>query len=154
MLLSVKKSGIAETGILECYHVLDRNERHDNDDDEKGSRTYPSRTSAGAAFANGEKHPELTRPLILLWGMINIPNWYMDWVLTCAQYELLMCDAPIVVYDKADTEQKTHTAKEMEDLKRKWEEKRKEQEMKGQRLSLNDFIVNGINAIPQDTKQE
>ena len=52
--------------------------------------------------------------------MINIPNWYMDWVLTCAQYELLMCDAPIVVYDKADTEQKTHTAKEMEDLKRKW----------------------------------
>ena len=48
--------------------------------------------------------------------MINIPNWYMDWVLTCAQYELLMCDAPIVVYDKADTEQKTHTAKEMEDL--------------------------------------
>lgn len=38
--------------------------------------------------------------------MINIPNWYMDWVLTCAQYELLMCDAPIVVYDKADTEQK------------------------------------------------
>lgn len=85
----------------------------------------------------------------------------MDWVLTCAQYELLMCDAPIVVYDKADTEQKTHTAKEMEDLKRKWEEKRKEREekrkereMKGQRLSLNDFIVNGINAIPQDTKQE
>ena len=86
--------------------------------------------------------------------MINIPNWYMDWVLTCAQYELLMCDAPIVVYDKADTEQKTHTAKEMEDLKRKWEVKRKEREMKGQRLSLNDFIVNGINAIPQDTKQE
>nr|DAW96502.1 MAG TPA: hypothetical protein [Bacteriophage sp.] len=86
--------------------------------------------------------------------MVNIPNWYMDWVLTCAQYELFMCDAPIVVYDKADTEQKTHTAKEMEDLKRKWEEKRKEQEMKGQRISLNDFIVNGINAIPKDTKQE
>ena len=56
--------------------------------------------------------------------------------------------------DKADTEQKTHTAKEMEDLKRKWEEKRKEREMKGQRISLNDFIVNGINAIPKDTKQE
>ena len=68
--------------------------------------------------------------------------------------EKLGYNAPIVVYDKADTEQKTHTAKEMEDLKRKWEEKRKEREMKGQRISLNDFIVNGINAIPKDTKQE
>lgn len=86
--------------------------------------------------------------------MINIPNWYMDWVLTCAQYELLMCDAPIVVYDNDNnTGQKEHTAKEMEDLKRKWEEKRKEQEMKGQRISLNDFMVNGINAIKKGAKQ-
>ena len=80
------------------------------------------KTSAGAAFANGEKHPELTRPLILLWGMINIPNWYMDWVLTCAQYELFMCDAPIVVYDNDNnTGQKEHTAKEMVDLKTRTE---------------------------------
>ena len=85
--------------------------------------------------------------------MINIPNWYMDWVLTCAQYELLMCDAPIVVYDKVDAEKKTHTAKEMEELKRTGEAKRKEQEMKGQRVSLNDFMVNGVNAIKKDTKQ-
>lgn len=87
--------------------------------------------------------------------MVNIPNWYMDWVLTCAQYELLMCDAPIVVYDRTDSKgQKTHTAKEMEDLKRKWEAKRKEREEKGKRISLNDFIANGINAIKKDTKQE
>ncbi len=86
--------------------------------------------------------------------MINIPNWYMDWVLTCAQYELFMCDAPIVVYDNDNnTGQKEHTAKEMEDLKRKWDEKRKEQEMKGQRISLNDFMVNGINAIKKGAKQ-
>ena len=86
--------------------------------------------------------------------MINIPNWYMDWVLTCAQYELFMCDAPIVVYDNDNnTGQKEHTSKEMEDLKRKWEEKRKEREMKGQRISLNDFMVNGINAIKKGAKQ-
>lgn len=86
--------------------------------------------------------------------MINIPNWYMDWVLTCAQYELFMCDAPIVVYDNDNnTGQKEHTANEMEDLKRKWEAKRKEQEMKGQRISLNDFMVNGVNAIKKDTKK-
>nr|DAY52458.1 MAG TPA: hypothetical protein [Caudoviricetes sp.] len=86
--------------------------------------------------------------------MVNIPNWYMDWVFTCAQYELLMCDAPIVVYDNDNnTGQKEHTAKEMEDLKRKWEAKRKEQEMKGQRISLNDFMVNGVNAIKKDTKK-
>ena len=86
--------------------------------------------------------------------MINIPNWYMDWVLTCAQYELFMCDAPIVVYDNDNnTGQKEHTAIEMEDLNRKWEEKRKEQEMKGQRISLNDFMVNGINAIKKGAKQ-
>ena len=60
----------------------------------------------------------------------------------------------IVVYDNDNnTGQKEHTAKEMEDLKRKWEAKRKEQEMKGQRISLNDFMVNGVNAIKKDTKK-
>lgn len=152
-LLLVKKSGISETSILEHYHVLDRNEGHSDDDDEKGSRSYPSRTSAGAAFANGEKHPELTRPLVLFWGMVNIPNWYMDWVLTNALYELLICDAPIVVYNNDDkTDKGMHTSKEMKELTRKWEAKRKEQEAKGQRISLNDFIVNGVNAIKKDTK--
>lgn len=45
-----------------------------------------------------------------------------------------------------------HTSKEMKELTKKWEAKRKEQEAKGQRISLNDFIVNGVNAIKKDTK--
>ena len=85
-----KKSGLADTGILDEYHISDRDEGHDNDDDEEGSRTYPSRTSAGASFSYGEKHPELTQPLVLFWGLLTIPNWYMDWVLSNAKLELLM----------------------------------------------------------------
>lgn len=78
----------------------------------------------------------------------------MDWVLTNALYELLICDAPIVVYNNDDKADKgMHTSKEMKELTRKWEAKRKEQEAKGQRISLNDFIVNGVNAIKKDTKQ-
>lgn len=77
----------------------------------------------------------------------------MDWVLTNALYELLICDAPIVVYNNDDkTDKGMHTSKEMKELTRKWEAKRKEQEAKGQRISLNDFIVNGVNAIKKETK--
>lgn len=77
----------------------------------------------------------------------------MDWVLTYAQYELLVCDAPVVVYDNVDNvEGKAHTAKEMEEMKKNWEAKRKEREEKGQRISLNDFMANGINAIRKNTK--
>ena len=40
----------------------------------------------------------------------------MDYVLTNAQYELLMCDAPFVSYKHEDTEggEKKHTAKELQ----------------------------------------
>lgn len=78
----------------------------------------------------------------------------MDYVLTNAQYELLMCDAPFVSYNHEDTEggEKKHTAKEMQELTRRWEEKRKAQEAKGQKVSLNDFLANGVDALKRNTK--
>lgn len=75
----------------------------------------------------------------------------MDYVLTNAQYELLMCDAPFVSY-KNEGGEKKHTAKEMQELTRRWEEKRKAQEAKGQKVSLNDFLVNGVDALKRNTK--
>jgi hypothetical protein len=65
-----------------------------------------------------------------------------------------MCDAPFVSYKNEDTEggENKHTAKEMQELTRRWEEKRKAQEAKGQKVSLNDFLVNGVDALKRNTK--
>lgn len=71
----------------------------------------------------------------------------MDWVLTNAQYELLIYDCPLVMYKKSDTHDSKHTAKEMAELTRHWEERKKSQEEKGQKVSLNDFLINGVNAL-------
>lgn len=88
-----------------------------------------------------------------MWGLVNIPNWYMDCVLTNAQYELFLCDSPLVVYDRPDRE-KRHTAKEMDELKKKWEEKRRRREEQGQRFSLNDFLRKGAEALPTNKDTE
>lgn len=61
----------------------------------------------------------------------------MDWVLTNALYELLICDAPIVVYNNDDkTDKGMHTSKEMKELTRKWEAKRKERRLKDKEYLL------------------
>lgn len=81
----------------------------------------------------------------------------MDWVLTNAQLELLICDQPIIVYKKSKGEVK-HTRREMDDAMRKWEEKRKKQGKStdfkaGEKVNLNDFLRTGMDAF-KHTKTE
>lgn len=74
----------------------------------------------------------------------------MDWGISNAKYELLVCDSPLIVYDhKKDNggRDKTPTKKDMDDLVRKWEAKKAEDETKGIKVSLNDFINNGVEAL-------
>lgn len=87
---------------------------------------------------------------MLFWGLVSIPNWYMDCVLTNAQYELLMCDAPIIVYSKdKEGKDRKHTRKEMDDLVKRWNEKKKREEETGTRVNLNDFLRRGEDAITE-----
>lgn len=82
----------------------------------------------------------------------------MDWVLTNAQLELLICDQPLIVYKKSKDETK-HTKKEMNEVMRKWEEKRKQQGKStdfttGSKVNLNDFLRTGMDAFKNNTKTE
>ena len=43
----IKKSGCGSGGLLDKYHITDRNEGDDNEDESGGSRSYPSRTFGG-----------------------------------------------------------------------------------------------------------
>ena len=82
----------------------------------------------------------------------------MDWVLTNAQLELLICDQPLIVYKKSKDETK-HTKKEMNEVMRKWEEKRRQQGKStdfttGSKVNLNDFLRTGMDAFKNNTKIE
>lgn len=75
----------------------------------------------------------------------------MDWVLSNAHLELLICDQPIISYKK-QKEKKDHTKKEMDDMMAKWEAKRKAQgkstDFKTEgKTSLNDFLRTGMDAF-------
>lgn len=71
----------------------------------------------------------------------------MDWVLTNAQYELLLCDAPVIIYDRGDDTPKEHSKKEMDDLVSKWKEKKKKEKELGIQVNFNDFLRRGADAI-------
>lgn len=71
----------------------------------------------------------------------------MDWVLTNAQYELLLCDAPVIIYNRDDDTPKEHCKKEMDDLVARWNEKKKKEKEQGIQVNLNDFLRRGIDAI-------
>lgn len=80
----------------------------------------------------------------------------MDWVLSNAQLELLICDQPLIVYKKSKDEKK-HTKKEMDDVMKKWEEKRKAKGKStdfrtGEKVNLNDFLRTGMDAFNTKTK--
>jgi hypothetical protein len=88
---------------------------------------------------------------VLFCGLLTIPNWYMDWVLSNAHLELLICDQPIISYKK-QKDKKEHTKKEMDDIMAKWEAKRKAQGKStdfkaGEKTSLNDFLRTGMDAF-------
>ena len=83
----------------------------------------------------------------------------MDWVISNAQLELLICDQPLIVYDKAKNGEAKHTKREMEDAMKKWEEKRRLQGKSldftaGTKANLNDFMRTGMDAFKNNTKTE
>lgn len=88
---------------------------------------------------------------MLFWGLLTIPNWYMDWVLTNAQFELLISDQPIISY-RRQKGKGNHSKKEMDDMMAKWKAKREEQgkgtDFKvGEKINLNDFLRTGMDAF-------
>lgn len=113
---------------MHSYHISDRDEGHDNDDDEGGSKAFPSRETWGAAWSIGEKHPSLTEPLILFFGLWRIPMWGYYWQYTLAQIELLSVDGPLISYNRKNRtkDNKSAPAVRAEDVNRKvkeWQEK-------------------------------
>lgn len=86
------------TAVLRDYHVTDRGKGYTDDDEDEGSRTYPSRTQYGAAFASAEKRQWLVAPRYFLFGLARVPMWEYMWGHTKAQIELMTADAPFVAY--------------------------------------------------------
>lgn len=61
-------------------------------------------------------------------------------MLTIAQIELLARDVPIVTYKR---EKKGHTKREMDELSRRWKEKKERERQEGKKFNLNDFMRTG-----------
>lgn len=81
----------------------------------------------------GEKHPELTRGLRLLGGLIYLPMYAYYDGFTCAQIELLTSDAPMVDYNsdkkgkkgrrnsrRGSTEPPRPSKRRVDEVTRKW----------------------------------
>lgn len=68
--------------------------------------------------------------------------WGYRQVYTIAQIELMTCDVPLVVYNRKKDKNK-HTRKEMEDLTRRWKEKKNRELESGTRFNLNNFLITG-----------
>ena len=134
-----KKNSIVS--ILTAYHISDRNDGCDDDDDEKRSRSYPSRTSWGGAFSLAEKFPFLFERR---YGIAAYDYW---WGYSSAQIDLMTVDQPLVVYPKDSSTPKKHTKKEMDDMYDRWEAKRNGSTMAGKKISLGDYLNNKFNKI-------
>lgn len=134
-----KKNSIS--AILTGYHISDRNDGCDDDDDEERSKCYPSRTSWGAAYSIGEKFP------FLLERRFGIKAYDYWWGYSAAQVDLMMADQPLVVYPKSDNDKpKEVSQKSMDNLYERWAAKRKETGgiKKGEKISLSDYLNNKI----------
>lgn len=120
------------------YHITDRDGVGDDDDeqDDEGSQSWPSRTTWGSIFSLGEKHPSL---LATYWGVRQYNYW---WGYTSAQIDLMLIDQPFVSYKKKDAK---HSKKEMDELREAWEKKRAGRSYAGKKVSLNDFLTSGFN---------
>lgn len=128
---SEKKNSVG--GVYAAYHIDDRDERPDDDDDEEGTRSYPSRTTWGAAYSLAEKYPFLFERR---YGVKAYDYWNGY---TIAQINLMVADQPLVVYPKSKKEKATK--KKMDDAYDRWAARKKgEQSMLGQKVSLKDFL--------------
>ena len=112
------------------YHISERDEGFETEHEEGGSRSYPARTAFGEAWTIGEKHPNLVASRSFLFGLVVVPMYEYRCVLSCAQIELLTVDKPVVNYGSGKKykggKPKRPTRKDVEEAKRKWEEKYKD----------------------------
>ena len=131
--MQVKKNTIRS--ILTHYHIIDRDNRPTDDDEESGSTSYPSRTTWGAGYSLAEKYNFLFERKFFIRAF---DYW---WGYTSAQIDLMISDVPLVVYKSANTDN-NHTADEMAEIQQRWLESRKQGSLAGKTLTLND-ILNG-----------
>lgn len=76
----------------------------------------------------------------MFFGFIPVKAYDYWWGYTKAQIELMTIDRPLVVYKDKD-KKPVHTKKEMDDLMKQWEEKkRKEREGKAKKVDINEFL--------------
>lgn len=119
--------------MLTGYHIIDRDERPDDEHGKRGSTSYPSRTSWGAGYSLAEKFPFLFERRF---GIRAYDYW---WGYTEAQIDLMAIDQPLVVYHD-DNEDEPHTKKKMDDYYDRWLAKRNGESAVGQKISLGDYL--------------
>ena len=134
--LNVAKKKNTISSISTHYHISDRNDGCDDDDDESGSRAYPSRTSWGGAFSLAEKFSFLFERRF---GIRAYDYW---WGYTSAQIDLMAIDQPTIVYPKKN-DGKHASKSEIDELTEAWEKKHKASRV-GREISLNDYFNNDI----------
>ena len=122
--------------ILAEYHITDRDERHNNDDDEGRSKTFPSRTSWGTGWDIGKAHPSLMLPRMFFF-FFQVDRWGYMWGYTIPQIELLAIDAPLIVYSDVNRKDKP-TAKKIEETNKKWANKYGNTQ--GTKIDLTDLL--------------
>src|SRR5699024_5495032 len=99
-------------------HIADRNEGYDNDNEEGGSDYFPSRTLYGAGWESAKDHSWMMRPLLLLGGLICVPMYGYNWVMTLAQLELIGNDKPLSLLkrnNKKDGKPKAPSAEKIQE---------------------------------------
>ena len=141
-----KKNGAGGgSGVLERYDITDRVEHDKKADDKRGSKAYPSRTSFGQRWEIAEKHGIDTGPLKILGIPISGMMYYVNWVLTNAQLELLAADVSVVDYDYGD--RKKHGKGEYDDRPASSEDIRKANQKWLERYGSDKDAGSGISAI-------
>lgn len=136
-----KKNSI--DSVLSAYHISDRDDGRDDGDDKGGSKSYPSRTSWGAAYSLAEKFGFLFERKF---GIRAYDYW---WGYTAAQIGLMVADQPLVVYPKCEAKNadgsKKHTAEEMDKLWDDWQRKKqKEGSLVGKKVNLGEYLKGGL----------
>ena len=129
---SKKKSN--GTAVLYGYGIAYDYERYHQDDDDKRSRSIPSRTKLGKRASIIEKYPTLGAPLVLLGGLITMPLWgYRN--LSIAYTDIMMADCPRVAYNEPKV-----TKKDIDDAKKRTEELRDKTKKNGLGISLKNLV--------------
>ena len=130
-----KKNSVGTIGSE--YHISDRNDGHDDDDG--GTRGWPSRTRWGAAYSLAEKFPFLFERRF---GIRAFDYWYGY---SACLIDLMAMDQPVIEYSSKDKKKGSMMASRSEvdslnELTEAWENKRKGKSFVGQKVDLGDFL--------------